>query len=528
MKPKFLAFPLALVLSQSIVAADFTWQGNTDASWTEGTNWLLGAAPTYGATLTTDRLYLGSAGVGAGAVYNPGVGVTTTFESGRGIIIGSAQGPANLTVSSGTLKINGPATAGNEPIMANGVNATLLINGGHLDLSGHGNGFKLVNTGVALLTSDLTITSGAFSSGTFDFFNGGVAATSTVNLDGGVLTVTRFLKTGTTATSTLNLDGGTLQLRSTLTSPALFLADLAGLQTIVEDGGVIVDTDTLTNAYSATIAEVLEHDTVLGLTADGGLTKNGAGTLTVSGANTFTGPVTVNAGTSTTTSRLLLGNDSGAGTGTITLADSYTDLQLSVNRNIANPLVVSDTGDQKTLIFNSPSGAEYSGPITVNETTVDNFRIRSDASCFLTISGKISGAGKITKFQSGDVSLTNGANDFSGGTKIDTGKLNFLYGALGTSGSVTMNGGTLRWSPGNTQDLSARLVMVDAKTATTKPAATTSPSAPPSAAHPPPIWRKQVPASSPSPARTPTPAPPPSTAAPCGWMARSTQPARFP
>jgi hypothetical protein len=114
------------------------------------------------------------------------------------------------------------ATSGNEPIMANGVNATLLINGGHLDLSGHGNGFRLCNTGVADLTSEMTITSGTFSSGTFDFFTGGSAGTSTVNLDGGELAVTRFLKTQGSTTSTLNLDGGTLRPRNTQNSRRIY------------------------------------------------------------------------------------------------------------------------------------------------------------------------------------------------------------------------------------------------------------------------------------------------------------------
>ena len=60
----------------------------------------------------------------------------------------------------------------------------------------------------------------------------------------------------------------------------------------VKDGGAIIDS----NGFDVTIAQPL----VAGGT--GGLTKNGAGTVTLSGANTYTGATTVNAGT------LVLGN----------------------------------------------------------------------------------------------------------------------------------------------------------------------------------------------------------------------------
>lgn len=466
MKAKFLTLPLAVLFTSSSIAADFTWKGTTDSTWTDNSNWLAGTAPVYGTTYNADRLFLGSGGAAAGAVYNPPGGETTTFGSGRGIVIGStSQGPAGLTISAGTLKINGPNTVGNEPIMGNGVSATLVLNGGNLDLTGHGNGFRLMNTGGLGLTSELSISNGTFSCGTFDFFTGGTDGTSTVNLDAnGVLAVTRFSKTATAVSSTLNLDGGTLRARNTQTSPNFFLADLLGLQAIVEDGGVIVDS----NTFNLTISEALEHDSSLGEDLDGGLTKISRGSLTLNGNNTFTGGVTINAGIGLATgetSRVLLGHDSAAGTGTITMADSFTDVQLALNRNIANPLVVSNTGNEKTMIFVNSGGAEYSGTITINETNIDHFRVRSDANCNLTLSGLITGAGGIYKFQSGNTTITNGFNDFTGGVKINQGTITFSSGSLGTTGDITMDGGTLRWSTGNTEDVSARLKMVDAKIA---------------------------------------------------------------
>jgi autotransporter-associated beta strand protein len=507
MKPKFLAFPLAIILTSSANAGQFIWTGGTDSTWTNPANWDITSSvpvspdtyPVPGSTYASDFLNIRNNGdltidppgttPGADAVYD--AGVTTTFNGGRCFVIGTGNGPAGtppdtkgyakLTVLSGTIVGARTTNSGSEAYMANRADSTLLINGGSVDLSAHLNNFRLIQEGFPNITSTITIDSGSLSCRSLDLVFDQEADPSTVfgtgivNLNGGTFNMLRFVRTAASdpgqTSFTFNLNGGTLRPLAARTD---FLDALTDLTTVVKAGGAIINTTTPAapnTALNLTINEVLEHDDTLGATLDGGLTKDGIGTLTLTGANTFTGPVTVNAGTATTVNKLLLANDSAAGTGEITLADSYADIQVNNTRNIANAITIANTGAEKTLLLPSPgggnfAGATFSGPIAINDTDIGHFRVRADDNCFLTLSGQVSGDGGIYKFQNGVVTLSNAANDFTGGAKITQGTLSFFSGGLGTTGSILMDGGSLRWNPTNSQDVSSRIVMVDGKTAT--------------------------------------------------------------
>ncbi len=64
----------------------------------------------------------------------------------------------------------------------------------------------------------------------------------------------------------------------------------------VSTNGAVVSTENLPVGETYTIAQPLLTDPALSGAADGGLVKKGAGTLALTGANTFTGPVTVEKG----------------------------------------------------------------------------------------------------------------------------------------------------------------------------------------------------------------------------------------
>jgi autotransporter-associated beta strand protein len=479
MKAKLFAFPISILLASSAIAGQFVWTGATDSAWTNPTNWNTSTSPpstagaeltfpAYGTNYTADNVRIANA-TGAGAIYDPGAALTTTFRTGRGIIIG-ATSAGNLTISSGTLAAVFTAANSNgenDPLMGNNVNATLLINGGTLDVTGvqQGDGtlrpFQLVWAGgpsAPGITSEATITSGTLACNNLNLQQGGSFGTGIINLEGtGVLSLRAFVRNSPNGSSIINLNGGTLRARFATTD---FLPALTNTQVRVNENGGTINS----NGFNITIAANMSTHPGLNGAADGGLIKTGAGNLTLNGSSTFNGGVSVNQGRV-----ILAATDSSAGTGTVTLANTGAELQIGGGRNLANPIVVADTGDLKTLFFVNTPGSTLSGPITINESTQGNFRIQVNSDNFLTIDGKITGTGGagIQKVNPGWLNLRNADNDFTGGIQITSGILNFDNGGLGTGGNITMDGGSLRWRPGfANEDVSSRLVMVDGKAAT--------------------------------------------------------------
>ncbi len=146
---------------------------------------------------------------------------------------------------------------------------TRTTNNGTQPLSAGGTGTVVQSGGVVTASSYVAIGSSH------------TASAGTYNLSGGELHTGAVQ--GGMGNSTFHFDGGTL---TATTSAAKFMQGLT--QTTIKSGGAVVDS----NGFDITIAQAL-----LDGGGNGGLTKNGIGTLTLRGANTYTGPTDVLAGT---------------------------------------------------------------------------------------------------------------------------------------------------------------------------------------------------------------------------------------
>jgi outer membrane autotransporter protein len=257
----------------------------------------------------------------------------------------------------------------------------------------------------------------------------------------------------------------------------------------VDTGGAYFDT----NGFDIGVAAPLD--------GDGWLVKQGAGTLTLSGANAYSGgtiveegilsiaadenlgaaagDLTLDGGTLQTTADLTTSRATtlGAGGGTF-LTDDGTTLTHdgvitgtgALTKNGAGTLVLSGANDYSggTSIEEGVLSIEADGnlggalaDLTIDggtlQTTADLTTIRAttlgagggtfltDSGTTLTHDGVITGTGALTKSGAGTLALS-GLNDYSGGTTVDGGTLRIAadYSLGDAAGDLTLDGGTLQ------------------------------------------------------------------------------------
>ena len=176
-------------------------------------------------------------------------------------------GGSNVVFSSdnGTLTLTGPLQyIGN------------LTAGRYFNFLGNGN---FAVTGPILVSSIAPIGVGKYGSGTL-FLEGANTFTNTINLIGGTINFSSLNNLGGGSTP-LNFNGGTLQFAAGNSS------DISARTVMINPGGAVIDT--------GTNVENLANG--IGNNGSGSLIKTGTGTLTLNGANTWTGGTIVSNGT---------------------------------------------------------------------------------------------------------------------------------------------------------------------------------------------------------------------------------------
>jgi autotransporter-associated beta strand protein len=343
-----------------------------------------------------------------------GAGGTVDVGAGRTLSVVTFNSTAGSTTGSGTINASDAIN------LSSGTYGTVFAGTGDLTKSGSGRvtltGENTYSGGTTIEAGILEIGNGGTSgsiignvanSGTLAFnrsnnssFSGTVTGTGNVTKAGaGTLTVTGSLSHsgGTT------ISAGTLEIGNGGTSGSL--------------SGNVSNSGTL--AFNR--SDNIDFGGIVSGTGD--VVKKGAGTLTLTGASTYSGDTLIQEGTL----KLGTGGSLAASTDVNVAEDAVFDL----NSHAQTVASLRGTGEVKL-------GA--SGALTVDLATTADF------------GGEITGGGSFTKAGAGYFVLT-GANTYTGGTTISGGKLQI--GSGGTTGSITgdvTNNGELIFNRSNDLD----------------------------------------------------------------------------
>ena len=434
-----------------------------------------------GGTIDTNGVSLAfanSAGSGVGGLTKTGAGNLTlnaaaTYTGATTILGGTLTiGANNATGNGGALNLGAGATL---ELGANSIKAGLVTTFGiSPTVSGTGTinasqGFVFGNTGdiqvSAVLagagglfkaqTNILTLSGASTYTGTTEIQAGTISFDTIGNVGGGASALGApatvedgIIRTGLTSTSvTLTYTGagsssdriigmqgttGGLTINSNGTG-ALALGTIQssnnGVKTLTLGGSStgFVNSVALINEAVATI----------------NVSKTGAGTWVLNGANTYTGTTTAGAGVLRAGNNLAFGAVS-----TVTLINTDSVLELADGVSIANALTISNTGNNKVIQLQSgATSGTWSGNIANAETVATDFDVSADVGGTLTLSGVISGVGSVQKVGAGTVALTN-ANTYLGTTTtITAGTLQLgdggATGSIATTSAISVaNGAT--------------------------------------------------------------------------------------
>ena len=336
-----------------------------------------------------------------------GSGALTKQGTGTLSLTGNNTYTGATTVSAGTLTLSGGSAIGDNGAVS--ISSGAVLNLGASETVGTIAGAGNITLGSFTLTtnasSDTTLSGVISGTGALTKNSSGTLTLSGSNTYTGATTISAGTiqidhANGVGSGGNITFGGGGLKYGTGITTD---------LSSRIKNSGsaILVDTN----------GESVTWGTALGSTNSGGLTKDGGGTLTLSGNNTYTCATTISAGTLQISSTGLLGG----GNYSQSIANSGTFL-FGSNSNQTLGGVISGTGaltknGTGTLTL---SGANtYTGTTTVSAGTLD-FAPDSGTS---TLTGAITGSGAITKSGNGTTIFAGGANTISGTLAVNSGTL---------------------------------------------------------------------------------------------------------
>ena len=366
------------------------------------------------------------------------LGAAQTFTNNGAMTIGG-----NVTNGGFLLTLGGTGTAGSLTGNLGGTGGLTKTGSGSWHVSGTNTytGPTTVNNGTLQFGSSSSLANSAV---TVNATTAGTSALLDLNGSNATITTLTFGGTGGTASANnLSTGAGTLTLGGTVTFSATGNPLGATLSGNVDLGGA-------TRTFSIADSTIAPADLTVSANISGtgvGITKTGAGTLVLSGNNSYAGPTTVSVGSLNLQSDTALGAIGGS-----TTVSNGAALQLQNDITVTGEaLSLTGTGVGATGALRNISGNNtWTGAVTLAGTTT----VGSDAG-LLTFAGNITngnrtltvtgagdttisgvlgnGSGGLTKAGAGTLTLT-GANSYTGATSVGAGVLNIQNNtALGTS-----------------------------------------------------------------------------------------------
>ncbi|MBJ4191897.1 autotransporter-associated beta strand repeat-containing protein [Salmonella enterica subsp. enterica serovar Derby] len=366
---------------------------------------------------------------------------TSLIKQGAGTLILNAENTYTVgtTISGGTLVATNVDALGSGDVTDD---ATLELNtGGTFDNAISGSG-QVVKSGDKMLTLSGT---NSYSGGTL-ISGGTLVATNVDALGSGDVTDDATLELNTGGTFDNAISGSGQVVKSGDDTLTLSGSNTYTGGTIISGGTLVASNVEALGTGDVTNDAVLELNTGgdfdNAISGSGQVVKSGDETLTLSGANSYTGGTLISGGT------LIASNVEALGTGDVT---DNAVLELNTGGDFDNAISgsgqVEKSGDETLTLSgaNSYTGGTLisSGTLVANDVNAlgtgdvtDNAVLELNTGG--TFDNAISGSGQVVK--SGDETLTlSGSNTYTGGTTINDGTLIATsVDALG-SGDVTDN-----------------------------------------------------------------------------------------